>query len=247
MTLSLATLRKHLVLWEERGKPVAVAITSAFVVLGFAEGAFLASAVGRPDITVGLDYRLYLERAADWLTTGTFYLPHQLAGPYTITFGDAMYPPTLLYLLIPFTFLPPVLWWVIPLAIIGWSIRHSPWWAWPLLAALLVYPRTWAALLYGTPSIWVFAFLAAGWSALAMLKPTLAPVALLGMGHRRWWVTVAVLVVVTLPLPWMDYLTALSNARNEFGFAYLFGELPIALVLFVASHDPARAVPGRAS
>lgn len=230
--MNLASKGRSVIL-RVAGKPLALALTLAFTAFGVAEGMFLAANVARPEITVGLDYRLYLGLAQQWLTTGTFYLPHQVVGPYSITFGDAMYPPTLLYLLVPFLYLHPVLWWGIPLAIIGWNVRGAPWWAWPLLSALLVYPRTWAMLLYGTPTLWMLAAIACGWSALALVKPTLAPVALLGVRDRRWWVTVAALVILTLPLPWMDYIKAMAHARNEFGLLYPLGELPIALVLFV--------------
>jgi hypothetical protein len=70
----------------------------------------------------GRDYAMYMERTRAWLAGDGFYVPHQLAGPYPIAFGDAMYPPVTLVLFVPFTILPVILWWAIPLAITAVSL-----------------------------------------------------------------------------------------------------------------------------
>ena len=48
---------------------------------------------------------------------------HQLAGPYDVTLmTDVLYPPSALLLFVPFSILPIVLWWVVPIAITGYSV-----------------------------------------------------------------------------------------------------------------------------
>ena len=223
----------------------ALASTVVILALGMLEGALtLAAAAGHPGQTLGLDLWLYLDRAHAWLAGDGFYLPRQLTtSPYVITPGDSLYPPVLLWLLVPFTVLPPILWWVLPLAVIAFAlVRLAPAWpAWPFLALVLVYPRTWEVLVYGNPSMWALAAIAAGaawgWpSVLALVKPTLAPFALLGVRRRSWWVALGVLVVACVPLggAWADYLRALTGATNGYGIDYVIGEWPIALVPVIA-------------
>ena len=196
----------------------------------------------QPHLTIGMDFGIYMERTRDWLAGDGFYLPYQLSGPYDITASSpppALYPPPILLITVPFALgLPAVLWWAIPLGVIGWSLRRTPWWAWPLLAALFVYPRTWIALVYGNPVLWAFAALTAGLGLLAALKPTLLPFALIGIRSRRWWQWAAVAAALSVPFiaMWPDYVTALSNAQAPwFGDAVLLGEWPIAAVLVVVS------------
>lgn len=229
---------------QKLARATARVLTIVLLVVAALEVVVLVSALAEPSVTVGFDFRMYMDRTRDFLAGQGFYLPHQLAGPYTIAHGDALYPPTILYLLVPFLVLPAVLWWAIPLGLIAYAIRRSPWWAWPLLAALLVYPRTWTILLYGNPSMWVMAFLAMGWYGLAVLKPTMAPFVLVGIRDRRTWVTLAVLVVLTLPLPWQDYIAATLNATSPYGPEYLLGELPIAAVLVLATWASRRRPAG---
>src|SRR5690348_14313693 len=61
----------------------------------------------------GADLRGYVEASRSWLAGDGFYLPRQLHGPYPIQLGDVLYPPTALYLFIPFLLLPYQLWWVL--------------------------------------------------------------------------------------------------------------------------------------
>jgi hypothetical protein len=162
------------------------------------------------DVTIGMDYRLYTERATSWL-----------AGPHTIAYGDALYSPSVLVLLVPFTFLPAVLSWAIPAAIVAAAIwrNRPPAWTRPILAGILVYPRTWAILVYGNPSMWALAGIAAGcawgWpAAAALVKPTLAPFGLIGIRQRFWW-PLALLPVILFAQMWPIYLTALLNALTH--------------------------------
>ncbi len=149
----------------------------------------------------GRDYTLYMQAATHWLATGDFYPASQLQGPYSIPSigGAILYPPTTLLLFVPFSFLPALLWWAIPLAIIGWAVlvhRPGPL-TWPVLALLLWYPTTNLKLLGGNPTtLWFTAILALATvrpaaSALFVLKPSLIPFALARrapawvVGHAR--------------------------------------------------------------
>ncbi|MGH2465165.1 MAG: hypothetical protein ACRDGI_06875, partial [Candidatus Limnocylindrales bacterium] len=64
---------------------------------------------------VGVDYRLYIDTATRWLNGGPYFQTYQLSGPYSIRAGDILYPPVALILFVPFTVLPALLWWVLPL------------------------------------------------------------------------------------------------------------------------------------
>ena len=102
--------------------------------------------------------------------------------PYEIVNGDSFYPPTMLYLLVPFALgLPAILWWLIPFAIIAAALIHirPPMWTWPIMAFALLLPRASLVLVLGNPSLWMIAAAFAGvawaWpSVLLLLKPTLA-------------------------------------------------------------------------
>ena len=223
-----------------------VVVTVVILVFAALEASVvLPAAFARPGVTLGMDYTIYMDRARSWLAEDGFYLPTQLNGPYALGSGlpPALYPPTLLVLLVPFTVLPAVLWWALPLAIIAaslWRLKPAMW-AWPILAAILLLPRTWIALTYGNPSMWALAALTAGlaWAwplAFVAVKPALAPFALLGLRRRAFWLGAAAFAVLSLPFGtmWFDYFTALTNLRNSYGIEYLFGEITIAAMLCVA-------------
>ena len=62
-----------------------------------------------------------------------------------------------------------------------------------------------------------FAGVAWAWpSASLVLKPTLAPFALIGIRERSWWIAVGVLLLLSVPFGamWADYLTALVTRRT---------------------------------
>ena len=223
-----------------------IGLTAVFLVFAALEASVVIPPAYANGITLGMDFTIYQDRAASWLAGDGFYYPYQLAGPYVVgaVAPPALYPPTLLYVLVPFTVLPAFLWWAIPLGIISaslWRLR-PPIWTWPILAAVLCYPRTWIILVYGNPSLWALAALAAGlvWKwplAFVAIKPTLAPFALLGIRSRAFWTGVLFAAALALPFSsmWLDYVTAMLNARNGFGLEYLVGELPIALAIVIAS------------
>lgn len=192
---------------------------------------------------IGVDYELYLGATSSWLAGEGFYLPHQLAGPYVITHGDVLYPPTFLVLLVPFQVLPAVLWWALPLAITGIVViryRPSPV-AWLAISVCLWFPITGVKILHGNPGLWFMAAIGLGtilaWpSALVLLKPTVLPFALIGIRRRAWWFGFAGLVAVSLLfLPmWPDYITVLRNAISPDGLLYSLNEYPMLAIPAIA-------------
>jgi hypothetical protein len=169
----------------------------------------------------GFDYLYYKNLGVRWLETGTYYWPHQLAGPYQFTHMlDNLYPPSALLLFVPAVFAPALLWWVVPAAVVGyalWTWRPGAW-ATAIMLVLMCWPKSYVSWIYGSTDIWMMAGVAGGllwgWPAvLIFLKPTLAPLALVGAGRRSWWVAVVALVIVSLAaMPmWLDYLTAMRN------------------------------------
>jgi hypothetical protein len=123
-----------------------------------------------------------------------------------------------------------------------WYQRPSTW-AWVvILACIGLSPETQTLYWFGTPTIWMAAFVALGtiwgWpAALVLLKPAIFPFALLGIRDRRWWIAAAVLAVVSLALLplWFDWFTILANARGpRANVLYALGDLPILVMPLVA-------------
>ena len=218
-----------------------------------------AAAATRP--TLGYDFSIYVDRTQSWLNGDGFYRARQLTGPYTIEGGDALYPPPTILLFLPWALgTPAILWWALPLAIAAfslWRIR-PPVWAWlVLLAVLTLYPRTLVAIVLGNPSMWAFSAILAGaafgWPAVAaLLKPALAPFALIGASRRSWWIALGIvggLALAFWPM-WAEYVRVLQDARNTGSLDYVLGEIPIgavlALVGLIANRrrlEAGRAVP----
>jgi hypothetical protein len=226
-----------------RGRALAIVVTAIVLALTVAEWAGPLAEPSVRGFYVARDFDLYRDAAARWLAGGGFYLPHELSGPFLIEDGDILYPPTTLYLFVAFTVLPAVLWWIVPIAAVSWvlgRLRPDPI-VWPALALCLFYPNTGIKLLTGNPAIWMAAGVGLGviWpgpAIVAFLKPTLAPFALWGIRHRRWWIALATLVVISLPFGalWMDYVDVLVNAQTPAGLAYSGGEAPLLAIPFIA-------------
>ena len=77
----------------------------------------------RGSLTPGVILALHRSRES-WLDGNGSYLPHQLVGPYTVTIGDATYPPVTLILFVPFTMLPTLAWWAVPVEISVAALRQ---------------------------------------------------------------------------------------------------------------------------
>jgi hypothetical protein len=206
-----------------------------------------------------MDYGVYRQVGQRVLSGGPLYQPYQLAGPYSVVGGwqgDNMYPPTSAPLFVAFAALPAplamFLWYLVPLGVVAAVLVRSRPSGWRLVAclALLAYPPSIGVVYLGNPALWVLAALSLGtlyrWpAAFVLLKPSLAPFALLGLRDRRWWIVAAgfaAVAVALLPLT-LEYAKVLLNARGQFsGLLYSLPNVPIMLIPLVADMKrPARA------
>jgi len=203
----------------------------------------------------GVDFELYRDATARWLSGGPFYEPYQIAGPYEISPGDILYPPVALWLFVPFSLvsgsspagaLVAVAWWAIPLGATAFSIRvlrPRPL-VWPLLALCASNPTTILKTWTGNPVLWSMAAIAIAavspsrfTAPFVLLKPSLAPFALFGVRRRSWWLGAVALALLSLPFLatglWADWLTAVANSRGG-GLLYSSLEAPMLLLPLVA-------------
>jgi hypothetical protein len=195
-----------------------------------------------------VDYRIYMDAVDRWMSGGGWYQDRQLHGPYEIALGDVLYPPVLLYLLVPFRFIGPALWSLIPAIVLTVAVlRHRPGaWAVAVIGGCLLWPVTPAKFIFGNPVIWAAAAVAAGtglrWpSALVLIKPTIAPFALFGIRSRGWWIVVGVLAVLSLPFlaDTLRYPQVLLDARTNpidgrGGPLYSLQEYPLMAIPLIA-------------
>jgi hypothetical protein len=218
---------------------VAIAVSVAVLLLPIAFVALIPDPLTQP---FGVDFVLYRDVATRWLGGGPYFEPHQLAGPYTIEAGDILYPPVGLWLFVPFTIVPAILWWAIPIAVTAWAIwRLQPRpEVWPLLALCIAWPTTLLKTWTGNPVIWTVAALALAtlyrWPAvLVLLKTSLFPFAFFGANRWSWWVALAALIVASVPFGalWRDWLTSVVNSRGG-GPLYSSLEIPMLLLPLIA-------------
>jgi hypothetical protein len=223
------------------GRPLWIGLAAIVLVFAALEGVILFGIINDQH-AVGSDLDYYQSVAQRWLDSGVYYTDRQLAGPYQVqTEVDNLYPPHALYLFVPFLVLPAVLWWVVPLGLVAHVIRwcRPATVAWPILALLILFPKTPNQVIYGNTDMWVAAAIAAGvrwgWPAvLVSLKPSLAIFGLVGIRTRAWWLAALVLAVVSLPLValWLPYPTVMLNSTA--GWYYSFGDLPFFALPIVA-------------
>lgn len=247
---------------HERPDVGRLTVAFAGIAVAFAAVSLIATgtAVVNEHFALGGDFGGYLEATRHWLSGGGFYLDRQLAGPYEITSGDILYPPVALVLFVPFLVLPAVLWWVIPLSIVAWivawivvSLRPAPW-TWPLIAVCLTNPWSIQLTHSGNPTIWIAAFVALSvrwpWvSALVLLKPSLFPLAFVGIRDRRWWVAAGVIGVASLlMLPMtLDWLHVVFDGRGRYsGLVYSWTHAPMAATALIARLGATREAAPRA-
>jgi hypothetical protein len=219
---------------RQRRRPYRV-VVSVLVGLEIAWIAYaILQSIGSPEF--GLDYIWNMDAGHRLLDSGTPYWPWQIAGPYEIGNGAILYPPTAFALFIPFLWLPPALWWLIPIAITVFAMtRHRPpLWVWPVTVGLFCLEKSLNVYVFGNPTMWLVAAVAAGtvwyWPfALVAIKPTFAPIMLLGIRHRSWWIALVVLGVVSLPFGhlWLDWLAVVQNSNVS--PAYNLPTLPLVV------------------
>jgi hypothetical protein len=222
--------------------PVLTGVAAIVAAVRIAEVLLIPGYLGA---AVGTDIRWYLAAAQRWLAGGGWYEPAQLAGPYDLAVTGVLYPPSALALFVPFTVLPLVLWWAIPLAVTGaMVVRNRPTaLGWAVIAVCLAFPMSLTHLLNGNPVMWAAMLVALGtrwgWPAavIAPLKPSLFLFAMVGVHRRSWWFGVAAIAAVNvalLPL-WLDYLTALRNAAGpQASVLYSLKDVPLLSIPLVA-------------
>ena len=204
---------------------------------------------------LGVDLTYYRDISQRWLDTGVWYTERQLAGPYeTISLVDNLYPPIALYFFLPWIWLPFPLWWILPIAMVAyavWRLRPRAW-AWPIMAAILVWPKSPVSILYGNSDLLVVAFVAAGvlWSwpgVLILFKPSMGIFAFVGIRRRSWWIGLGVLALVSLPLLslWVQWPTVVINSSGT--LIYSLSNMPLVALPLVAwlasSTRPALRMP----
>ncbi len=190
-------------------------------------------------ITLGQDYQLYMRGVDRFLATGTPYLPEQISGArYDSFHGDVfLYPPFALLLMVPMRFLPALAWWIVPLGLLAAVVwRLQPGWpSWPFLAACIAWPRTISYVGTGNTDMWVAAFVAVamlvGWpAAFVAIKPSFAPLMLLGARNRWWWVALAALAAFSLATLGLteQYVTVVRDGNVGIGYSLI--SLPVTLI-----------------
>ncbi len=238
--------------WEDPVR-IGLAMFAAFTAIAFAWRLWVVLSVGQGSV-VGVDRGIYKEAALRWVGGGFWYYPEQVAGPYVITQGHVLYPPTALAWLVPAAYLPDLLWWGIPICVIAGIVwRHRPRiWAWPVIGLCLSTFWSVEIIASGNPGLWIAMFAALGtlWRpafALVLLKPSLGPFALLGARSRGWWIIGAALALVSLALlpMWMDYGHVLLNGRGPDAVPwYSIRDAPLVSVPLVAWVARARSSTG---
>ena len=234
----------------KRGASIAFAIATVAVVVAIARLVIVAQA--RPNLIASDLVKGYLPGARRFLDTGSPYEAYQLAGDWSIGFHTFIHPPSALPLFVPFLWLPTVLWWLVPLAVVGaalWRLRPAPW-ALAVIALLLCWPRSTGAILAGNTDIWAAAAVAAGaaWGwpiVLLAVKPTFAPLALVAVGYRSAWIAGAVTAVLLLGfgLLWIEWVAVIRNAGLSLAYSLL--NLPLVAIGVVAYVGSQRFSPGR--
>ena len=247
-----ASLPRHLAYPRLRAAGRILAATIIGVEVLWISFAVLYTALDRP--AFGLDYRMHVEAAQRLLETGTPYLPFQLAGPFVISHGAILYPPIAFVLFIPFIWLPAVLWWVIPIAITAYCIWwwRPPLYAWVVIASIFSLEKTLNVYVFGNPSMWMVAAVAAGtvwhWPfVFVFAKPTFAPIAFLGAPDRRWWIALGVLgaVSVLFGSVWFEWFTVVQNSNVS--LIYNLPTVPLMLAPLIAWASSQRRFAERSS
>jgi hypothetical protein len=232
--------------YRRLGRPIAVGLTIAFLVMAVVIGSITLGTTIRLD-KVGVDLDIVRAHAQRWLDTGSMYQPYQLTGPYSafdwpsIDVIPALYPPPAVFLFLPFLWLPAVVWWIVPVGAVVLMVarwRPAPW-TWPLMTLALAVPASTILVWTGGTTMWIAAFTALGFQyggpgVLVFLKPSLAPFALAGSRQRSWGIALGLWILLGLVMfaAWQDYLTATGNSDVELFYSIL--SVPYMLIPVVA-------------
>jgi hypothetical protein len=190
----------------------------------------------------GFDLDIYRSATSRLLAGGSWFLDRQLAGPYQIANGDVLYPPVAALVFAPFLVLPTIAFTVVPICIVAWCI-----WRWhpqpialAVIAVCLAWPTTQMRMVSANPAVWIAASVALGlrfrWpAAFVLIKPSLGPLALIGIRSRGWWLAIATLALASVPFlgPTLDYPRVLLDSRGG-GLSYSLPDLPIMAIPLAA-------------
>jgi len=243
---ALKRARRMQPLWRayvDVAAPIAIVI---LVIGGLRLALMLADAAGSPG-TIGIDYTTAMDAARRWLDGSSPYLARQLAGPYTVLganvfdSGEMLYPPVVLPFYAAASAAPAILWWAIPIVLsVAGTWRASPArWAWPILSLCFAAGPSLALMIAGNPTMWIVATSlwapALGWPGpFALLKPSVAPLALLGIRHRSWWICAGILGVACLAFGslWSDWYRSVVNMQipGLGGIFFSLSQLPFLLI-----------------
>jgi hypothetical protein len=238
VTTDAARARADGVRWQRLWRGSALGLTVGILAVAVQ----MAQAILASGTEIGCDFVSLRNGAETFWRTGSPYTAVELAGPFEATPDTFIYPPTALFVVAPFAFLPAILWWAIPLGAIGWFLRivRPALWSWPLLALGLFWPRTINAIVVGGSDMWITAgiALALGGAPLAPLlplfKPTVAPLALVGIRRRGWWIVAAIgcaAAALMAPL-WLQYLAVVRNYGVN--FLHSLPSLPMYAIPLIA-------------
>jgi hypothetical protein len=201
---------------------------------------------------IGRDLALYQREVQAWLGGAPMYPAFETQGPFVTSLGVILYPPITIVLFVPSLLLPLPLWWLIPAVIVGTVVfRLRPSGVWLLaIGFCLAYPISVNLVVAGNPDMWLAAALAISvyWrpaAAFVLLKPSVFPLALVGVRNRGWWAIVGVFAVVSLALlpQTLDWLAVVRNGQGGLrtGLTYSLEDLPLLAVPLVAWAGSVRA------
>ena len=238
-------------LWRAYGD-LAAPLAIVILAIGGLRLALMVAEAARSPGAIGIDHATAMDAARRWLGGSSPYLARQLAGPYTLLganlsdSGEMLYPPVVLPFYAVASVAPAILWWAIPVVLSSvaiWRARAARW-AWPILALCLTVGPSLATLIAGNPVMWIIATSlwapSLGWPGpLAVLKPSVAPLALLGIRHRSWWIAAGILGVACLAFGslWADWYRSVVNMQTPGlgGILYSVPELPFLLIPVIAA------------
>ena len=233
-------------------RPVAFGLTAGILALFVVELTYGWTVMGWSQAWAN-DLEIYTAATDRLFSGGSWFFDRQLHGPYPLVNGDVLYPPVAAFVFAPWIVLPFALYLGIALSGLAWLVwdwKPAPW-AWPLLALCLLYPGTGMKTIAGNPSIYAALFtglgLRYGWpAAMVLLKPSLAPFALVGIRDRRWWIVAGLIVVGSLPFipTTLEWPAAALNAQGG-GLLYSVADLPMVLLPVIAWASRRAASPNR--